>query len=90
MLSNHLQNGIETAKMVWSRLPNAEDGDDVADAIGIGKKSDDSGVESLDYEVIENYAYLEEQVSFLRFLGFVLSSIVLGIVFDWFMGFVGG
>ncbi|GAB2266595.1 hypothetical protein Dimus_001589 [Dionaea muscipula] len=59
MLSNHLQNGIETARMVWSRLPNAEDGE--LDVVGISKKSDSSGVESLDYEVIENYAYREEQ-----------------------------
>ncbi|EXC17565.1 Chloride channel protein CLC-d [Morus notabilis] len=59
MLSNHLHNGIETAKMVWSRLPNAEDGE--PDALGIAKKSDESSVESLDYEVIENHAYWEEQ-----------------------------
>lgn len=67
MLSNHLQNGIETAKLVWSRLPNTEEGE--ADMVGIAKKSDDSSVESLDYEVIENYAYWEEQVPFLRFPG---------------------
>ncbi|XP_031396611.1 chloride channel protein CLC-d isoform X1 [Punica granatum] len=59
MLSNHLQNGMETARLVWSRLPNTEDGE--FDAIGISKKSDGSSVESLDYEVIENYAYREEQ-----------------------------
>ncbi|PSS01450.1 Chloride channel protein like [Actinidia chinensis var. chinensis] len=60
MLSNHLQNGIETAKLVWSRLPNAEDGD--ADEVGVSKKNDGSNVESLDYEVVENHAYREEQV----------------------------
>ncbi|KAL5541604.1 hypothetical protein UlMin_009314 [Ulmus minor] len=59
MLSNHLHNGIETAKMAWSRLPNAEEGEH--DAVGITKKSDEGSVESLDYEVIENYAYWEEQ-----------------------------
>ena len=68
MLSNHLHNGIETAKMAWSRLPNAEEGEH--DAVGITKKSDEGSVESLDYEVIENYAYWEEQVPFLRFLQF--------------------
>lgn len=59
MLSNHLQNGIETAKMAWSRLPNADN--EATDAVGIAKKSDESSVESLDYEVIENFAYWEEQ-----------------------------
>ncbi|KAM6566184.1 hypothetical protein CsatA_025312 [Cannabis sativa] len=58
MLSNHLQNGMETAKLAWSRLPNAEEGE--TDALGIAK-SDVNSVESLDYEVIENYAYWEEQ-----------------------------
>ncbi|KNA17896.1 hypothetical protein SOVF_075890 isoform A [Spinacia oleracea] len=59
MLSNHFQNGMETAKLVWSRLPNSEEGE--LDEVGISKKSDSNGVESLDYEVIENYAYREEQ-----------------------------
>ncbi|XP_057467752.1 chloride channel protein CLC-d-like isoform X2 [Actinidia eriantha] len=59
MLSNHFQNGIETAKLVWSRLPNAEDGD--ADEVGVSRKNDGSNVESLDYEVVENHAYREEQ-----------------------------
>ncbi|KAA8527578.1 hypothetical protein F0562_034707 [Nyssa sinensis] len=53
------RNGIETAKLVWSRLPNSEDGE--LDEVGVSKKSDGSNVESLDYEVIENYAYREEQ-----------------------------
>ncbi|XP_028773976.1 chloride channel protein CLC-d [Neltuma alba] len=61
MLSNHFQNGIETAKLVWSRIPNSEDLQYLDDAVGHLKKSDGSGVESLDYEVIENYAYREEQ-----------------------------
>ncbi|KAM7466789.1 hypothetical protein LguiB_014351 [Lonicera macranthoides] len=59
MLSNHLQNGVENAKLLWSRLPNSEDGE--VDEVGRSKKSDGSRVESLDYEVIENYAYREEQ-----------------------------
>uniref|UniRef100_A0A5B6Z8H8 Chloride channel protein n=1 Tax=Davidia involucrata TaxID=16924 RepID=A0A5B6Z8H8_DAVIN len=59
MLSNHLQNGFETAKLVWSRLPNSEDGE--GDEVGVSKRSDGSSAESLDYEVIENYAYREEQ-----------------------------
>ncbi|XP_047949693.1 chloride channel protein CLC-d-like isoform X2 [Salvia hispanica] len=63
MLSNHLQNGMETAKLIWSRVPNSEveaDGIAAGDFSRINK--DDGGtVESLDYEVIENYAYRQEQ-----------------------------
>lgn len=59
MLSNHFQNGMETARLVWSQLPNSEEGE--LDEVGISKKSDSNGVESLDYEVIENYAYRDEQ-----------------------------
>lgn len=62
MLSNQLQNGMETAKLLWSRLPNNEDGEVEDDVVGISKKIDGSSVQSLDYEVIENYAYREEQV----------------------------
>ncbi|KAK6146080.1 hypothetical protein DH2020_019949 [Rehmannia glutinosa] len=64
MLSNHLQNGMETAKLIWSRLPNSEveaDGTGF-DEVGRFKKTDGSSVESLDYEVIENCAYRQEQV----------------------------
>ncbi|XP_071937933.1 chloride channel protein CLC-d-like isoform X5 [Coffea arabica] len=61
MLSNHLQNGMETAKLLWSRLPTSDA--EGQDGVGIGhyKKTDGGTVESLDYEVIENYAYREEQ-----------------------------
>ncbi|KAF5944603.1 hypothetical protein HYC85_018680 [Camellia sinensis] len=52
-------NGMETAKLAWSRLPNSEDGE--VDEVGVSKKIDGSSVESLDYEVIENHAYREEQ-----------------------------
>lgn len=65
MLSNHLQNGIETAKLVWSRLPNSEEAEQ--EDAGLLQRSDGSGTESLDYEVVENYAYWDEQVRFLSF-----------------------
>lgn len=65
MLSNQLQNGLETAKLVWSRLPNAEEGDQ--EDVGLLQKRDGSSVESLDYEVIENHAYWEEQVGLPSF-----------------------
>lgn len=63
MLSNHIQNGIETARLVWSRLPNSEE----AEAEEFARRSNGgAGVESLDYEVIENYAYREQQVEKFR------------------------
>lgn len=83
-MSSHLQNGIETAKLVWSRIPNAEDGE--PDTIGLTKPKDDGNVESLDYEVIENIAYWEEQVVFLKFLCSILGTIVLGFLCLWFLG----
>lgn len=62
MISNHLHNGMESAKLMWSRLPNSEDGE--FDGLSPSETSSGGGrsVESLDYEVIENYAYREEQV----------------------------
>lgn len=69
MLSNHFQNGMESARLVWSRLPNSEDG--LPDEIGLSKKSDGSRSESLDYEIIENNAYREEQVRYSWFLSSV-------------------
>ncbi|EPS66122.1 hypothetical protein M569_08654 [Genlisea aurea] len=60
MLSNHLENGMETAKLIWSRLPNSDADPDSPLGAGINR-IDASVVESLDYEVIENSAYREEQ-----------------------------
>ncbi|KAG9456454.1 hypothetical protein H6P81_000962 [Aristolochia fimbriata] len=59
MLSNHIQNGIETAKLAWSRLPTSEETQSSDPEPGSGVNG--SKVESLDYEIIENYAYREEQ-----------------------------
>lgn len=57
MLSNHLHNGIETAKLAWSRLPNTD-----AEAEELASQADGGAdADSLDYEVIENYAYREAQ-----------------------------
>lgn len=57
MFSNHIQNGIETARLVWSQIPTSEE-EELAE---VGRNGN-GGAESLDYEVIENYAYREEQV----------------------------
>jgi chloride channel 7 len=63
MLANHIQNGIESARVAWSQIPNSDESQFVdEDGVGVVKKNDGSAVESLDYEVIENFAYREEQV----------------------------
>ncbi|KAL5701852.1 hypothetical protein ACHQM5_027145 [Ranunculus cassubicifolius] len=64
MLTNQIQNGIETAKLVWSRLPTSEEGNEsglYSEEVNSSKRSDGTSVESLDYEIIENYAYKAEQ-----------------------------
>ncbi|KAJ6810739.1 chloride channel protein CLC-d isoform X3 [Iris pallida] len=60
MLSNHLQNGIETARLVWSRLPSAEEAAAAEEEID-GRIRASGGTESLDYEVFENHAYRQDQ-----------------------------
>lgn len=45
---------------VQFKKSNSEDGE--VDEVGSSKESEGSRLESLDYEVIENYAYREEQV----------------------------
>ncbi|KAJ7954905.1 Chloride channel protein [Quillaja saponaria] len=70
--------------LVWSRLPNSEDGGYQDDAVGFLKKSDGSSVESLDYEVIENYAYREEQAQRGKlYMGYLL-------VVKWFFALLIG
>lgn len=63
MLSNHLHNGIQTAKIVWPRVPSSEEGE-AAEIEFASRSHGGTGAESLDYEVIENYAYRKEQVEF--------------------------
>jgi chloride channel 7 len=58
--------GIGMARLHWTRLPTTE-----ADGASTSAPADDdlfagAAVESLDYEVIENYAYREEQVRAAR------------------------
>lgn len=60
MLGSHIQNGIDAARQVWSRIPTSEDG--VEEELLFSTDRNGGGPESLDYEVIENYAYREEQV----------------------------
>jgi chloride channel 7 len=92
MLANHIQNGIESARVAWSRIPNSDESQFVdEDGVGLVKKNDGSAVESLDYEVIENFAYREEQVLlFFRLILFLLlisySSMVIfiGVCFEIF------
>lgn len=82
MLSNHLSDGIGMTRVPWSQLPNAEEPE------GLSTVDDDlmvaarnlagliAPVESLDYEVIENYAYREQQVLGHSFTQFTIE-------FDW-------
>lgn len=65
MLSNHLQNGIESDNLIWSRVPESDDAASTDGVELLNSRRDGGGVDSLDYEVIENYAYREEQVLLL-------------------------
>lgn len=73
MLSDHFQNGVETAKLMWSRIPATEEVvEEEEGEVGTSRKGNGgSTVESLDYEVVENYAYRQEQVGGLLFFLFV-------------------
>jgi chloride channel 7 len=91
MLANHIQNGIESARVAWSRIPNSDESQFVdEDGVGLVKKNDGSAVESLDYEVIENFAYREEQVLlFFLFLFFMLILFLLLINYSSMVIFIG-
>ncbi|XP_023006123.1 chloride channel protein CLC-d isoform X2 [Cucurbita maxima] len=82
MLSNQLQNGMDRAKSMWSRLPDTDENED--DLVSFLKKNDGGGVESLDYEVIENYAYWDEQAQRGRL--FVGYSVVVKWLYALFIG----
>ncbi|URE29192.1 chloride channel [Musa troglodytarum] len=60
MLSNHLHNGIQTAMVVWSRVPSSEEGE-AAEVEFASRSHGGTDAESLDYELVENYAYRKEQ-----------------------------
>ena len=57
--------GIGMARLAWTRLPTA-DAEGAGPSTSAAAAGDElfsaAAVESLDYEVIENYAYREEQV----------------------------
>lgn len=63
MLSNHLHSGlgISRADHEWSPLPRSTPEDDPG-VVAAAAAAAEASVESLDYEIIENYAYREEQV----------------------------
>lgn len=54
--------GIGMARLEWTRLPTAEGAGPSTSAAGGDELFSAAAVESLDYEVIENFAYREEQV----------------------------
>lgn len=61
-----LPDGIGMARLAWSRLPTADGAAPLPEGPAASAPAQDElfvgAVESLDYEVIENYAYREEQV----------------------------
>lgn len=62
MLPSHLQNDVESTNLLWSPIPNSDQEPEPRLLDGNG------GVESLDYEVIENHDYREQQVLFFLLL----------------------
>ncbi|CAN6454039.1 unnamed protein product [Victoria cruziana] len=60
MLSSYIQDGLGSARHAWSRLPDSERASDEFAGIEF-MTFGSNGVESLDYEIIENHAYREEQ-----------------------------
>ncbi|XP_006650436.2 chloride channel protein CLC-d isoform X1 [Oryza brachyantha] len=69
-----LPDGIGMARLAWTRLPTADggagagaEGPAPSSPSGAGYDLFAGGVESLDYEVVENYAYREEQAQRSKF-----------------------
>jgi hypothetical protein len=63
-VDDDVPDGIGMARLAWTRLPTA-DGEGAGpstSAAADGEFLSAAAIESLDYEVIENYAYREEQV----------------------------
>ena len=63
-VDHDVPDGIGMARLAWTRLPTA-DGEGAGpstSAVADGELLSAAAMESLDYEVIENYAYREEQV----------------------------
>lgn len=62
-MANHIRNGqfeVEAVRPAWSRLPHSEDAvEDATEDAGyhIPKRDNRGGLESLDYEVVENEPY---------------------------------
>ncbi|XP_075113349.1 chloride channel protein CLC-d-like isoform X2 [Nicotiana tabacum] len=87
MLSDHFQNGVDTAKLMWSRIPAMAEEEEEEDGGEVGPsstKGNGSTVESLDYEVVENYAYREEQAKRGKlYMGYA-------VVVKWFLALLIG
>lgn len=68
--------GIGMARLEWTRLPtaDAEGAGPSTSAAAVDELFSATAVESLDYEVIENYAYREEQVRAAPHLPLLPSS----------------
>jgi len=63
-VDHDVPDGIGMARLAWTRLPTA-DGEEAGPSTSAAADYEllsAAAIESLDYEVIENYAYREEQV----------------------------
>jgi hypothetical protein len=75
-VDHDVPDGIGMARLAWTRLPTA-DGEGAGPSTSEAADDDllsGAAIESLDYEVIENYAYREEQVSAAPAHPLLLSS----------------
>ncbi|KAG6757494.1 hypothetical protein POTOM_037806 [Populus tomentosa] len=70
MLSNQLHNGMETAKLLWSRIPSSEDG---VDGVSMLRTSNGNTAESLDYEAQRGKLYVGYQVVVKWFLALLIG-----------------
>ena len=83
-VEHDVPDGIGMARLAWTRLPTA-DGERAGPSTSAGADGEllsAAAIESLDYEVIENYAYREEQVRaapthLLLLLPSILERVVL-------------
>ncbi|KAK5794031.1 hypothetical protein PVK06_035222 [Gossypium arboreum] len=72
MLSNCFQNGMETARLVWSRLPRSEEGD--LDGVGLLSTTNNRNcVESLDYEAQRGKLFVGYNVGMKWFFAFLIG-----------------
>ncbi|XP_057857526.2 chloride channel protein CLC-d [Cryptomeria japonica] len=69
-MANHVRNGYEALRTAWSHLPASEEETEQVPAT----TTNGGGMESLDYEVVENLPYREEQAQRGKlYIGYIAS-----------------